>query len=538
MLMPLRAAALVLAFALPAPLAAQEGSAQADSETGALPDGAGGSVVTLEQALLAAYRFNPQLEAERSNLRGTDERYAQALAAFGPSLSLEARYDHARDRIGRAGGGDFRGDAYTVTARAVLDQPLFTSGRLSAGKSSARAQVDFGRQSLRSVETQVLQAAIAAYVSVRLNRELVAIARANLDALERQRSGGRARFKVREITLTDFEQIVSQAELARARVETAQAEEAAAEAEFYRVVGALPGELAPPPVLADTPAELDDALALADLDSPLLLAARARERASRAETDRARAATLPTVSLEARREYSPVTPYADDPNQTQTRAGVVLRMPLFTSGALSAQVREAREANDADWHLADRAMREARSETALRWARMVGTRAAVARLEASVAAAQEAFRGAEIQQRAGDRSTQDVLDLARELLNAQASLATTAADTYLAQSGLLAAIGKLELADLLPDDATYDPRENFREAVRATPGAAFAGTIGQVDALAAGSTKEDRSPRDPAAALMPGNEAATIASDLGTGSTFNDAFAQPDREPAGVAPVP
>ena len=50
----------------------------------------------LLDALAAAYRYNPQLDAERARLRATDEGVAQAMSNFRPQIDLRARRDAYR----------------------------------------------------------------------------------------------------------------------------------------------------------------------------------------------------------------------------------------------------------------------------------------------------------------------------------------------------------------------------------------------------------------------------------------------------------
>src|SRR5215470_14830313 len=45
---------------------------------------------TLERALVFAYQNNPQLNAQRANLRATDENVPQALSGYRPKLSVSA----------------------------------------------------------------------------------------------------------------------------------------------------------------------------------------------------------------------------------------------------------------------------------------------------------------------------------------------------------------------------------------------------------------------------------------------------------------
>jgi outer membrane protein TolC len=52
---------------------------------------------TLEEALAAAYRSNPQLQAERARQRSTDEGVARALGGFRPTIAVVGEAGRAVD---------------------------------------------------------------------------------------------------------------------------------------------------------------------------------------------------------------------------------------------------------------------------------------------------------------------------------------------------------------------------------------------------------------------------------------------------------
>lgn len=455
----------------------------------------------LRDALVLAYDNNPSLHSGRSRLRAADERYVQARAAYGPSLTLQGDYGYSRDRIEQLPGRSEVLNGFSGTAAVIVSQPLYTSGRIKSTENQAFATVLQGREELRLAEIQTMQNTILSYVGVLLSRNLLEIAADNLAILDRQRSEGRTRFGVREITATDFEQIVSQAEFARARVALARGSLTSSEAQFLQVIGALASDLQALPPLPSLPATTEDAYVEAERNNPELLAARARERASRAQKQRVGAENGPQVRLQGDMSYGAVSNYDFDRTQTLGRAQVIFEMPLFTSGLNQAREREAAQLNDADWWLADQTLRDVRQQVADSWQGLVAARASIGAYGASTTAAQRAYEGAEIQQRAGDRSTKEVLDLAREMLVARSNLASAEADEYVNAARLLAVMGQLDLASLVPDAATYNAEAKFRKARHRGDTPPVTRLIRAVDGVLIPSHRKDRPSRDPAADL-------------------------------------
>jgi outer membrane protein len=345
----------------------------------------------------------------------------------------------------------------TTTASAILSQPLFTFGRLAANERSARAQISFERARLRDAEQQVMFAAISGYVGVLRDRAGLQIARDNLAILEQEENDVRARYDVREATDADLQQVVTQAAVARAQLASAQSALDTSEAAFRAAIGSPAGDLSPPNPLTIPAASLEAAQDLAALNNPLIAASKAREQASRAGADAAKAARLPRIDAQGRADFATTTPYDNRLRDNSYQAGIVLSGPIFDSGLLAARQGQAEAANDADWRLIDKALRDLRAQVATTWSARQSTAAAIGDLSAAVDAAQRAYEGAVTQQKAGFRTTLDVLILARDLLDVRRTYNTNLADAYLTQAQLLDAMGSLDLADLIPDARRHDP---------------------------------------------------------------------------------
>src|SRR5690606_39021889 len=121
------------------------------------------------------------------------------------------------------------------------------------------------------------------------------------------------------------------------------------------------------------------------------------------------------VDLRGRADLAPVSPYDNDLRQTSVLGQVVVSGPLFTSGLLLARQGEAEAANDADWRLVDAARRDLVEQVTSAWSSWQWSGEALGNLASAVEAARAAYDGATEQQRAGFRTTLDVLILAREL---------------------------------------------------------------------------------------------------------------------------
>jgi TolC family type I secretion outer membrane protein len=461
------------------------------------------TVSTIEQALALTYGDNPRLLGERALLRGSDARLAQARSQYGPSLSMGASYGFAYDRYDNLLGPDQVQDGFSGTVRAILNQPLYASGRLRAGVQLAEADIAAGRQSLRLVESQTLLGVFTAFINVGRDRSLVEIVQQNRDLLLRQLAQSETRLRVQEITRTDRDQVQTRLAVGVATAESTRASLSISEAQFLRFVGARPAEalVALPPTPPGMPASLEEAHAIAERESPLLLLAHARERLSRAQVRQAEADRGPTVGLEASASYGGIQPYSNNLNQRNLRGSVVIDLPVFDSGLRAARIREARELNEADWRLIDDALREVRAQLELNWDQWISARQAATQLATAVVAAQNAYEGAVLQERAGARTTFEVLDLLRDLLDVRSQLVNAKAQAQLAQYGLLAAMGRLEGPLLLDDIQPYTPAANLAAVSASSDIPLITATVESLDSITAQENESPRPYRDPAAGI-------------------------------------
>lgn len=415
-------------------------------------------VANLQDAIRRAYWHNPRVLADRARKRSVDFRLPQARALYGPRLDYQFEYGYRRDRTELLPDRFRTADGWSGTVSAIIDQPLFTSGRLAANERRAKAEVGFQREALRFTEQQTILDAIDVYVAVLRDRNAVRIAEDNLALLARELSDTGARQAVREATIVDRRQVQTRHDLGAAELTIARGNLATSEGRFLAVTGSPPAaELAPPNPLLVPVASLAAAIDAALEGNPLISAAHFRELISRAVRDAAVAERLPRVDLRGRADLAPVSPYDDQLRQTTYLGQVVVSGPLFTSGLLTARQAEAEAANDADWRLADASRRDVMSEVTSAWSAREASGDALDDYATAVDAASAAYEGAVEQQKAGFRTTLDVLILARDLLTVRTGLNTTETEHYLAQARILFALGLLDVPYLMPDDPAYDP---------------------------------------------------------------------------------
>ncbi len=425
---------------------------------------------TLSDAIALAYQTNPTLQGQRATQRALDENIVQAKAGYRPTLGAQATITTDHNNEGALNPFNLTpGISQTMQAGLQITQPIYTGGLVRSQIHEAISGVDAGREALREVEQEVIDAVIVAYVDVRRDQEGLAIAQENANLLERQLAESKARFEVGEITRTDVAETEARVAGARAQLSTAHAQLAISRANYAAVVGQNPGNLAPEPSLARLlPATVDEAFANAEKGNPQILQADYAERASAAKVAEAKAETRPTISLRGTAGYfggniGLNTPFANYTHDVS--ASAVINVPLFTGGLTFSKVRQAAETNNADRINIETVRRKILLAIAQGWNQLLAARANLVSDEEQVRAANIAFEGTRQEAEVGLRTTLDVLITEQDLSNAQLALAGARHDEYAAAAAVLAAEGQLYAQDL-SDVPVYDAKKNTERVQR------------------------------------------------------------------------
>ena len=417
--------------------------------------------MTLEEAFATAYETNPELLEARAGLRATDEGVAQARAGLRPQLGVSATYgsEYVNNNL-----GDGTSDPFGLNLNAT--QPLYDGGQTQNNVRSAVADVSATRARLAALEQQVLFDVVEAYLDIRRDEEFVRLAENNVRVIAEELRASRDRFEVGEVTRTDVSQAEARQAEAQANLASARGALARSRQNFTLVVGAEPVGLAPPPALPSVPGSLDDAVTIALESHPLVLAARFDEQSAESAIRAQIGGLLPQVELEGSVGYNDSHIF-DSPSGRQTgtatsaTVGVRATIPLYQGGAQYSRVRQAQAAASQARAAITTEARSRRQLVEAAWSELLVARANIRSVREQVEAQRLAFEGVREEAIVGSRTTLDVLDAEQELLDARVRLAESIRNEYVAQYGLIAAIGQLSLAALDIPTVPYDPGVNY-----------------------------------------------------------------------------
>jgi len=421
---------------------------------------------TLEQALVETYNTNPQILAERANLRAVDEGVDQALAGWRPTLIFN----------GSAGKQQFENTPQTQTElpqgvnepRSMdfkLTQPLYQGGQTVAKTAQAEDSVQAERAHLIATEGSVLFSTISAYLDVLRDQAVVDLDKSSEDLLTQTLNQTRAQFNVGILTRTDVSQAEARLAAATALRQQDEGTLASDRANYARYVGHAPGALVQPNLVPALPATRDEALGMAAIKNPNVISALFSEEASRDFVTATEAQLLPSLNLVGEVNRT------DDPTQLmghETTFGMVsaqVTMPIYEGGLIYSQSRQAKQQVAESKNLTDDARRFAVQGATSAWETIQAQRANVDSQTAAIAADATAYEGTKAQQSVGVRTILDVLNAEQELFADKVNLVKAQHDLVVAEFNLAQQMGRLTAVDLkLPVDV-YDVQRYYK-AVR------------------------------------------------------------------------
>jgi len=418
---------------------------------------------TLLEALSAAYKFNPRLDAARATLRATDEEVPRAQAGYKPSVtgSADTSFRHITTNPGTTANGDTNPRGYQIG----LVQPLFRGFRTVNAVNAAEATVRGGRETLRLAEESVLLEAVTAYGDVVRDTAIVRLRENNVTVLTRDLRATQDRFNVGEVTRTDVAQAQARRAAAVAALDLARANLKTSRATFERVIGHPPSHLVEAresPLVAKT---LPENVEISLRESPNVVGALYREQAARYTIDLVRGELLPTAQLEA--NYA--KRFDDTPGLDSTETGSItgrLTVPFYTGGEVQARVRQAKQTHIQRLQEIEQARTETQANVVTAWAQLQAAKAAVESDQTAVDANRIALAGVREEERVGQRTLLDVLNAEQELLNAEVNLVTDQRNVIVASYTVLSTIGRLDAQELSLASLVYDPDAHYHDVRR------------------------------------------------------------------------
>tara|TARA_B100000614_G_scaffold81425_1_gene72971 strand:+ start:267 stop:1559 length:1293 start_codon:yes stop_codon:yes gene_type:complete len=402
--------------------------------------------VTLYEALNDTYKNNTQLNAERENIKASEEDINISRADYMPSLSLTGSksFENTNKLTNQSGGNASITDVDPLTTSIKLEQSLLDYGRDISHQKNI-VGLELARAKLSKKEQDIIYSAIETFTGLILAREKLEINRRNLNLLVRQVETDKVRLDRGKITITDLSQSESSLAGAQAQFTQASNDLLISILNYENIVGNSPdpNKLKKNSIaIANIPSSLENAIELSKKNNPDIKIAELDLIQSEKDLAISEADLKPTASLSLERSYSEdLSATYDEKEQDVLKA--TISWPFYSGGKKRSTINKNSNLTYRKRLLLEDAIKTNDTKVASAWSSLESSKSFLNSVKAQVRAAKIANEGISAEYERGSRTTLDVIQSNSLLLTAQISLANSQRNYLMAQYNLLKSVGLL-----------------------------------------------------------------------------------------------
>ena len=402
--------------------------------------------ISLYDALNETYKNNKQLNAERENIKASEEDINISKADYMPSLSLSGSKSlEQTNKLTNQNGGDASiTDADPFTTSIKLEQTLLDFGR-DLNYEKNLVNLDLSKARLFKKEQDVLYSAIDAFTSVILSREKVKINRQNLNLLIKQLENDKVRLDRGQIKTADLSQTESSLAGASAQLTQSRSELLINKLNYENIIGKLlnTNDLKKTNrAIVGIPSELSTAINLARDNNPDIKIAKIELNQSEMEIAISQSDLKPSASLSLERSYADDLSSTYDQREKDTLKATI-SWPFYSGGSKRAKISKNSNLKNRKILLFEDAIKTTEKNVGSAWSNLEASKSFLNSVRAQVRAAKIANEGIAAEYERGSRTTLDVIQSNSLLLAAKISLAESERNNLIAQYSVLKAVGLL-----------------------------------------------------------------------------------------------
>ena len=404
--------------------------------------------VTLSQALLQAYINNPELNAERENIKVSKEDLNISISEFLPSVTLSGSksQENTEKLTNRAGANSTITDVNPKTQSIDIEQKIFQGFAGVAGMEKSKIGLNLADAKLLKTEQDILYKAVEAYSGLIFSDEKLKINQNNVDLLERQVETDQARLERGQITLADLAQSESSLAGAQAKFIQARNEAVTAKLIYEKIIGPINDSSTldkKSDLNFDIPVNLNKAIEISKISNPNLIISKLEYEQSEKDVIIAGSELSPSASLSF--NNSKTDDFSSTLNERDKEIlKATISWPIYKGGKNTASLNKSKNLKNRKKLLFINATKTNETNVASAWSSLQSSRSLLNSVESQVKAAEVANEGITVEYESGlGRSTLDVIQSNSILLSSKISLADSQRNYLLSQFKLLQSVGLL-----------------------------------------------------------------------------------------------
>ena len=403
---------------------------------------------TLSKALLQAYNNNPELNAERENIKISKEDFNISRSEFLPSITLSgSKSEETTEKLtSRSGANASFNDVDPENQSIIIEQKLFQGFAGVAGIQKSKIGLSLADAKLLKIEQEVLYKAIEAYSGLVFANEKLIINQINVNLLERQVETDQARLERGQITLADLAQSESSLAGAQAKFIQAKNELVTSKLVYEKIIGPISNidDLNKVSDISfEIPNNLVEAINISKNNNPDLIIAKLDYEQSKKDVIIAKSEFSPSATLSFNSTKTDDLSSTYDEREKETTTATIT-WPLFKGGKNIASVNKSKNLRDRKKLLVNNAIRNNDTNVASAWSNLQLSKSLLDSVLLQVKAAEIANEGITVEYESGlGRSTLDIIQSYSLLLASKISLAESERNYLLSEFKLLQSVGNL-----------------------------------------------------------------------------------------------
>ena len=406
----------------------------------------GANAVTLYDALNQTYNNNIQLNAERENIRVSEEDINISKAEYKPSVTLSGSksFENTNKLTDQSGESTAVTEVDPFTGSIKLEQTLIDFTRdLTLQKNIT--SLDLAKAQLIKKEQDILYKAVEAFTNLILARETLDINSKNLNLLIRQVENDKIRRDRGQITNTDLAQSESSLAGAQAQFAKSKSDLLISRLNYENIIGKIsnPDELKKnSEAIVDIPKSLKDAINISKRNNPDILIAELDLEKAKKDLKISESDLKPTASVSLERSYSDDLSSTIDEKEKDTLKATI-SWPFYSGGKNLSKINKNNSLTNRKRLLLEDVLKTNDTNVASAWSSLQASESFLNSVKVQVNAAEIANEGIAAEYERGSRTTLDVIQSNALLLDAEISLASSEKNYLMAQYNLLKAVGLL-----------------------------------------------------------------------------------------------
>ena len=395
----------------------------------------------------AALKNNPKLNAERKNLKATQEDINISRSEFLPSVTISGSQTSTEsfNRTNETGAKLNDTNLNTETKSISIDQKIFDGFQNYNSLKKSKLEEEKAKYKLKNIEQEIIFESSSALYDLIFYTKNKNYNLLNVDLFERQVETDKARLQKGEINLNDLAQ--SESSLAGANAELIKAETNLlnAKTNFEKITRlSIPKEIdLNSKINLKLPISLNDALKLADKNSPNLIIAKINSLISEKELNIEKAKLSPKAALNYTKSEN--DDFSSSINSVDTESvKATISWPIIKGGKNFSTIKKFIYKKDQNLLLFQEAENNTKSETTNAWSNYQSSEGILSATEAQLKAAEIANEGITLEYDSGNtRTTLEVIQSRSLLLDARIAFAKAERDFMISKFELAFQLGTL-----------------------------------------------------------------------------------------------